>query len=1095
MDYDSLANPIETVSLIPIYTYFSLLSDFLFSENYLSIDDRQSQIPVVNGLYKYFDERPNNTEDLIRSLLQGSDLYGEKIGESVDETFVNAMFDYIISSLVFSKFGNIYGFLAEVVRKTDSLLIDNILQNVKISLSLMVIQSENGDRSMLTPLAVDRIFNDIISPLFPKSKNPDHRLLSLDYIYAQAGSNLLQPGRMNATYYSNEFTEKNKIDNKETLFDEYLLIGHLLEELIIAEKVAQLNVTAFALPALFVYVINEKKTLEQEKTINIIYDPQHWLRAYNTFLLHLDKIYSKIESYLKVDAKYNLHFALSNYKTLSSLTKYYTTLDPDCQPENINTENKCANISEKIQSHFNHNIDNIIYAYKTFDTKSINNAFDNYFPSTVRNLKVNVKLMNMDFVHYKLKEYLNFSNIFEIYYPNGTARYFSIKRENYQAKIKRNFQFRLFLDKTTRSPDDKTRSSFTQQLNSIRDKIVQEKSKNLKELLMTNQSLNADWWKEYGFTLVPFYPYLSGKIDNITDSEVDTLTFYSNENNEKISLYLLEENTKSNLTSTGTTIRALNTKKLLTKIIEEEKVLKFEIYADYLKYSRLSKFTNDAIEFYQRSLIRFSMPLNNILLKKNELLTVLKENINRVKILTNLSYQNVLNLIENIMQYIMTIIIFSKSDSNDYERKINVLSQTSLLDSNFGYKFVTLNDYNIAILRTIDYYSGPRKVLLLQNNTDSPNEKIYRIINSTNLKPTNEYLYEIDNRLQKFPHSFQFDSIDVADFNLNDCNSKNKVTIKKCLRRTNKENQKWMASYVYAQCLYEMTNMTKLQTKNIIDNYVFPEDEDFNTTEFIQNWIREKDLLSPKYAKRYIIPRKEVLFKLRYSEWLEEDDLQFSEMKERIKKIYTPEQRNLIEAKTTLQAIFDKYKSDNQRFVATFDDYYAIRNFATTGYRRIKSDNDEAKRMKIALYKLAIRQSDDPPEKFDTILCVIESFSEKSVQKLFFEQSEYTLQKFTITSPRIVNKVTYHREGFVNVMFRMIFANFYFRGKIHQKNCFLHTRSILLPGARFKIKRAEYINVTGLGYILRVRLEYMYEDNEIYSGYKRIMKSIAEIDL
>ncbi|XP_043464472.1 uncharacterized protein LOC122499934 [Leptopilina heterotoma] len=1095
MTFGNLANPIEAVSLIPIYTYFNLLSDFLFSENYLSIDDRQSQIPVVNGLYEYFEERPNNTDVLIRSLLQGSDLYGEKIGESVDETFVNAMFDYIISSFVFSKFGNIYGFLADVVRKTDSLLIDNILQNVKISLSLMVIQSENGDRSTLTPLAVDRIFNDIISPLFPKSKNPDHRLLSLDYIYAQAGSILLQPGRMNATYYSNEFTEKNKIDNEETLFDEYLLIGHLLEELIIAEKVAQLNVTAFALPALFVYVINEKKTLEQEKTINIIYDPQHWLRAYNTLLLHLDKIYSKIESYLKVDAKYNLHFALSNYKTLSSLTKYYTTIDPDCQPENINTDKKCANISEKIQSHFNHNIDNIIYAYKTFDTKSINNAFDNYFPSTIRDMKVKIRLLGMNDIHNIMRVHFPSSNIFEIYFPNKTTMYYHLKRENYKSIVKKNFLFGMLLNRTTHAPDEKIRSSFTEELNSLRDKIVEEKSKNLKELLMKNQSLNADWWKKYGLSLVPFYPYLSGKIDNNTDSEVDTLTFYSNENNEKISLYLLEENTKSNLTSTGTTIRALNMKKLLTKIIEEEKVLKFEIYTDYLKYSRLSKFTNDVIEFYRRSLIRFSTPLNNILLKKNELLTVLKENINRVKILTSLSYPNVLNLIDNIMQYIMTIIIFSKSDPNDYEHKINVLSQTSLLDSNFGYKFVTLNDYNIAILRTIDYYSGPRKVLLLQNNTDSTIEKIYRIVNSTNLKPTNEYLYEIDNRLQKFPHSFQFDSIDIADFNLNDCSNNERVKFDKCPRRINRENQKRLVNYTINECIFEMPNMTDPPMRKIMNNYVIPENKGFDITEFIQNWLKERNLLSPKYNKEYIIPRKEVLFKLRYSEWLEEDDLQFSEAEERIKKMYTPKQRNLIEAKTTLQEIFDKYKSDNQRFVATFDDYYAIRNFATTGYKRIKSDTDGAKRMKNALYKLAIRQSDDPLEKFETLLRVMESFSKKSVQKLFFERSEYTLQKFTITSIRIVNKVTYHREGFVNVMLTMIFPDFYFRAKVQQKNCFLHKRSILLPGTKFKIQTAEYINVTGLGYILSVRLEHIYADNEVYSGYKNIMNNIVEIDL
>lgn len=117
----NLANPIDAVYLISLYSYFNSLNDFLFSENYLQKYDQHKQIPMVNALYKYLDEHQDDKDDLIRSLLQGSDLYGEKVGESFDDTFVNKMFEYIISSLVFDKYGDIYGFLADVVLNMISL--------------------------------------------------------------------------------------------------------------------------------------------------------------------------------------------------------------------------------------------------------------------------------------------------------------------------------------------------------------------------------------------------------------------------------------------------------------------------------------------------------------------------------------------------------------------------------------------------------------------------------------------------------------------------------------------------------------------------------------------------------------------------------------------------------------------------------------------------------------------------------------------------------------------------------------------------------------------------------------------------------------
>ncbi|XP_043464921.1 uncharacterized protein LOC122500191 [Leptopilina heterotoma] len=1119
MTFDNLANPIEAVSLIPIYTYFNLLSDFLFSENYLSIDDRQSQIPVVNGLYKYFDERPNNTEELIRSLLQGSDLYGEKSDETLDEIFVNTMFDHIISSFVFSKFGNIYGFLAEVVRKTDNLKIDDLLQEFRTSLSNSIFQNENGNISSLTPLAVDRIFTDLILPLFPKSKNIDHSLLSLDYIYAQAGSILLRSGRNYATYYSSRDSEKIEI-NQKTLFEEYLLIGHLLEELIIDRQIENFNVTAFALPALLLYVRKEKNSLEREKMVNIISIPEHWLKAYHSFFSFLDSTYNKLDSLLKIDTMYNLHYELTQYKTFITLALYFMDEDPFCKliPEDerlvlvsgyLKTpdqfECKVGHVLPNLNKQFMTNIINIIEAYKKFDKKLITSALTIFFQTwdpktevflvTVDNTTSSPFIDRIKYTH----------DLIAVYFPNnGTINFFSLERSDYNVKIMKT-QIHPEISQqgfATSIQEFERKKNILDQIAPIADKIVQNRNFLLKALLLTtiHETLPTDWWKEYGLSLVPLYPCLSGKIKNILyeekdPCEIDAFTMYSlqTEKIDSISKYLIQKDTETILRVIGTSIKSLSLKYLIRKLIKDERTEIFPNFQQYHKYERYSTALKDELSLQSDKLLHLSNLWIESSPKVKKLIDILQNNILYVKITTSLEYRSILGMLKNVKKFFIDFSIMSLDKREFSYIDLYVLSNYKTGDSGYGYKYFMLYYTKAASLRTIDERGMTNKILLILNNTISPEEKEYEVINVSPMEYTNKVLYELHHKLQHSSKSLEFSGTDVAENDLIQCRRGNRTKkIPKCRRLVNREKYELIEKQILSMSMIQMPNVKKDILEKEIKNYVFPT-ENFSHEIFVLSWKHEENYLAPQYAKKYVIDHKEDFLKLKYSEYLEEENLNITDVTLRINSIYTQQERNIIEVKTTLQQILNAYEYGYERFSATFEDYYALRNFGTTGHRRINRDTNEAKRMQIALYNLAIRQSDDPVENFDLVLTTLEPMRKKSVKKLFFDQVEYTLQKFTITDKNLLNQFAYDKKDFEYVLLNMTFSKTYLRAKIQQKMCFVHPMTILLPGSKFIIGEINYTNLTGVGYVLKIDLKYFHETNEKYLWYQKIMKTVMQI--
>lgn len=123
--------------------------------------------------------------------------------------------------------------MANVFLAAKTLHIQDVLNNAIKHLESANFENEYGENTNLSSLAVHRIYNDIILPLFPKTKN-NPNLISLDYIYAQVGLMFLRPEKTNTNYYHN-FDTNFANRTVENLFEQYLVIGHVIGRLIFIE--------------------------------------------------------------------------------------------------------------------------------------------------------------------------------------------------------------------------------------------------------------------------------------------------------------------------------------------------------------------------------------------------------------------------------------------------------------------------------------------------------------------------------------------------------------------------------------------------------------------------------------------------------------------------------------------------------------------------------------------------------------------------------------------------------------------------------------------------------------------------------------------
>ncbi|XP_043478126.1 uncharacterized protein LOC122508693 [Leptopilina heterotoma] len=1130
MDALHLSNSLSSVQVIPIFNYLSIISDFLFLENYLPEVDQYKPIPVVNELYRYFEENranQNKTLLLIRNMLNGTDLYGEQENETPDETFITIMFDYIISSLVFAKYGNIYGFLAYSVRQVDNLKIDSVLERIEENLKIEIYENEYGDSSMLTPLSVSRIFREIILPLLPQPLF-NMNVLSFDYFYALAGSTYLRLGKLNETYYSNF----NQFNSQKTIyrisFSDYVLIGFIIESFY-SENVDHVALKAFALPALFYYV-SIASELYDEAITNVIFNPQHWKKAYSVFFDYLKSTSNEIKTQLQNDYTYKIHRAFSNFLSRAKYAKL--VLDYQCRHSNdyqreskidIYIDNadhyKCrgGDFLPNINDWFMDQIDAFGELYKKYDYGMMQEIF-NESSIDLRDIAVNLivtndKVENEDFSTSQHLSYdlLEFHNMIA-----NTIEYYAIVRENYTVKLVKESDDQEYFQQLI----GPSKNSFIHSSERILLKDTYESPETLCQVITNykkqrflsylnysdNSPEKSKWWREFGFSFVPLYPCVSdinhyGELSTKL-CEKENIKFL-NKYPEVMSTDLISNSTQIMLSSFGTSIKSVFLKEYLHNSVISQKAL---------KYKPGLKFQEPTDEFYENLSLQLEEPKYEILWFTEDKIRFMIEILNYSSVEIKKTFKYAKNALYKLLLIKGTFIINLNNRDSNYKLNESVFIKSWNGVTGYGYKFTLADDFDnqtsLASLitgyefnKTTIYDLILHKSLFIKINLKFKNRRIKCSATEIICKNT-----------EQSSNSIQISFKDILSYYHNDdkCITveylQKSINSSVCLRHKN-YIQKLHDEDTILKDVLKNTNKDPLledEVRSRLQWYTFPNKT--ASVYFLTNWIKDRQFANSVWSQDNIIDTSGVLYVLLYNITLDNRFMTKSVAKSKIHSRYTYRERSKIEEEKSVESLLREYEVRRGYYSASFEDYYAIRNFITTGYERIMSDTHEAKLMKLALYRLALRQSIDFDEKYDLKLYIFQSVSEDIFRKKFMKgnseiadlRKNFTLQKFllTVESEEIALRFTKSPSvGFRNVLYEINFSSFYLRGVVNVdvKMNFREKRIIILPGNKFHLENILPVPTVKIGTYFKVVLTSTSEGISKYKQFKNVLREMSEI--
>ncbi|XP_051169057.1 uncharacterized protein LOC127286610 [Leptopilina boulardi] len=1122
MDTLTYTSPLATVQLIPIFNYLTILSDYLFINNYLPEFDQYKQIPIINALYDYLEENKDtlgNRVKLIRYLLKGSDLYGEEDNEYLDPIFVNEMFNYIISSLVFDKYGNIYGFLAETIRGLKNLQFDYVMPKIKEQLANTSYENEFGIPSTLSDFAVERIYHNIILPLFPQPNNIDINLLSLDYIFAQAGSIYLRLGRINETYFPDfeNYILTKSFNNLK--FDDFVTVGHIIINLLHRENIDILTLRAFALPVVFYYISTETKIIN-ETIRNIIFEPHHWEMAYHNFLQFTTIAFEQIKNQLTKDYAYKIHEAFLKFHNRFYMAKLF--LDLECRLslnekerkqripmyiKNYNKNFQCHNESvlPDINEWFIKQIDYIVDMYEKYDLAIVQQYFNQFLKEKKFN-EIEIKLLVNDFNNLTSKSFdlLEFSSS-----DKRNSDYYALIRENYTVTfIKESDNPEIFNQKVGSSSEKYKQSTnkivILKYANEQIEEFYQELMKYKKEKLkfyLNNLDNNSEWWKEFGLSLVPAYPCLSNN-DDKNLCEEDDIKFLK-KFPENITSNIIDIYTRSLLSLFGINIRIVFLKNLIDETIDRLNI-------------PLKKFTTISLQNKTDTIWnKFSLHLEEPECESNSItqegIKIITAVIDNLKKQTNENFA-IVDKILNKMKFLKSNFIRNVSIVDKNENQILYIRSFNSY-TGYGYKFiftspVSQNKTEIANLRS-DYGFNSKMFIKLFNNS-SKIEKTYIKFNTYYQDFNTEYyMQEINNHLHRKFTRILFFGISSHDIN-EQCDNYEYLQESKhsnvCLRhrrfieKIHIKNE--IVEIIKKNFILKKKYQSEEEIRKSLEKYTLPDNKIF-LIYFVNHFLEDNNFEESEWSKYLLIENSHILNKLRFDIRLE-NNISNIVAKERINLLYTYRERSKIEEATSLGNIIKNYNNQKAGYSATFEDYYAIRNFITTGNRRISQDTSEAKLMKLALYKLAIRQSDDLKEDFESKLFRIEYKSVEWIKKEIYIGKRFIFQKFLTTSTNIKSAERlseFPPNGFRYVLYEMDFFGSYFRVKIevdeeevvvnHNYHIHREKKVILLPGSEFEIVEIVLTKLEAVGNVLKVVLLSKSHFYKTYDYYKKIMNEIS----
>ncbi|XP_051174418.1 uncharacterized protein LOC127290073 [Leptopilina boulardi] len=285
--------------------YITTFGIFFYNKDLIKLDQRNQTIHVLNTYFQYLNNSQNEYEtklQLLKKVLKGSDLYGGGENETLDKKYVEETYQYIISTALFSHYGNINGYLAKIINTandiTYSALKKNVFQHLSRNYTTKDYCSPKNDNYKISSLAIKKIFQNNIWSIFPEPEK-DTSIMDVDYIYAMVGLKI------------------SRSVSRETLnisYHDYILISRELDlQENYTNEIYEMILTFYSTSALFFYAYNEKEIFRENENFQT---NEFWMKAYETLFLHINsKMHKLTEEIFNNNLHYKLEKEISELKT------------------------------------------------------------------------------------------------------------------------------------------------------------------------------------------------------------------------------------------------------------------------------------------------------------------------------------------------------------------------------------------------------------------------------------------------------------------------------------------------------------------------------------------------------------------------------------------------------------------------------------------------------------------------------------------------------------------------------------------------------------------------------------------------------------
>lgn len=231
-----------------------------------------------------------------------------------------------------------------------------------------------------------------------------------------------------------------------------------------------------------------------------------------------------------------------------------------------------------------------------------------------------------------------------------------------------------------------------------------------------------------------------------------------------------------------------------------------------------------------------------------------------------------------------------------------------------------------------------------------------------------------------------------------------------------------------------------------------------------------------------------------------------SNLKKKLKELYKP-LLNTSFRRIWFRATFKRskyfYSRTNLSSIIRFEDYFAIKFFSIRGYQEMEYDTDISRRMKNAIYNVALTQLNDPNEIINFTL--FKGFTDLTTwyrEQFNGTRNELQWNDFTMvqTTQESANFMTEGKKLIdpFNVMtecvYEMYFPKPYLRVNLEEINIYdLFTEVILLAGTKFFINETIWTKVNETNERLTIKMTHNDENVGLVDQQKRIMTELKKL--